>query len=115
MPRLKDVIDNFDGREWLEVALDKYDQTTLREPKVRDYFSPSSVHWCPRAIWYHMKGYEQDPIKANSVRRMMAGTVYHEFIDDMVGNITLYTNLRLNQWQNQKIKNIYSIYLSMNI
>ena len=82
MPRLKDVIDNFDGRDWLEVALDKYDQTTLREPKVRDYFSPSSVHWCPRAIWYHMKGYEQDPIKANSVRRMMAGTVYHEFIEE---------------------------------
>ena len=75
-------MDNFDGRDWLEVALDKYDQTTLREPKVRDYFSPSSVHWCPRAIWYHMKGYEQDPIKANSVRRMKAGTVYHEFIEE---------------------------------
>ena len=82
MPRLKDVIDNFDGRDWLEVELDKYDQSTLREPKVRDYFSPSSVHWCPRAIWYHNKGYAQDPIKANSVRRMMAGTVYHEFIEE---------------------------------
>ena len=82
MPRLKDVVGTYNGQDWLEVALDQYDQTTLRKPKVRDYFSPSSVHWCPRAIWYHMKGYEQDPIKPNSVRRMMAGTVYHEFIEE---------------------------------
>jgi len=81
MPRLKDVVGDFDGRDWLEVALDEYDQTTLRPSKVRDYFSPSSAHWCPRAIWYYMKGYDQDPVKANSLRRMMTGTVYHEFVE----------------------------------
>ena len=76
-----DSVSNF-RKHWLEQTFDDYDQTTLREPKKREYFSPSSAHWCPRAIWYHMMGTPQDPINPNSVRRMGVGTVYHEFIQE---------------------------------
>ena len=80
MPLINSV-SNFQ-KHWLEQTVDEYDQTTQREPKKRDYFTPSNAHWCPRAIWYHSMGYDQDPIEANSLRRMGVGTVYHEFIQE---------------------------------
>ena len=76
---LMDSVNNFQ-KHWLEQTFDDYDQTTLRKPRKRDYFSPSSAHWCPRAIWYHTMGTPQDPINSNSLRRMEIGTVYHEFV-----------------------------------
>ncbi|MAH51107.1 hypothetical protein CMI37_35145 [Candidatus Pacearchaeota archaeon] len=81
MPLLKDIVDSYQ-KHWVESVLDTYDQTTLREPKKRDYFSPSGAHWCPRAIWYHNMGHEQDPIESQSLRRMGVGTVYHDFIQE---------------------------------
>jgi len=81
MPLLSQIIQD-SNKHWLEAALDSYDQTTLREPKIRDYFSPSSAHLCPRAIWYQMTGHEQDAPSANGLRRMMTGTVYHTFIEE---------------------------------
>ena len=52
MPKISEVTNQMNPAAWLEQELDKYDQTTVRPPKKRDYFSPSSAHWCPRAIWY---------------------------------------------------------------
>ena len=57
MPKISEVTNQMNPAAWLEQELDKYDQTTVRPPKKRDYFSPSSAHWCPRAIWYYMMGY----------------------------------------------------------
>ena len=82
MPKNCEITNQMNPAAWLETALDKYDQTTLREPKVRSYFSPSSAHWCPRAIWYFMMGYTQDAVPADSLRRMMVGTVYHEWLEE---------------------------------
>ena len=76
--------ENLNGRNWLEITLDQYDQTTIRKPKLRTEFSPSQVHSCPRAIWYYMKGYHQDPVEPNSLRRMMVGTIYHTFIQEKI-------------------------------
>ena len=82
MPKISEITNQMNPAAWLEQELDKYDQTTVRPPKKRDYFSPSSAHWCPRAIWYYMMGYTQDPIPANNLRRMMVGTVYHEWLEE---------------------------------
>ena len=86
MPKLDQLIKDgvgglAKGKHWLENTFDKYDQTQLREPYVRTHFSPSQAHMCPRALYYHMKGYDQDPIDAQSLRRMGVGTVFHEFIE----------------------------------
>lgn len=82
MAKISEISDISNPARWLEEALDKYDQTTLREAKVRTYFSPSSAHWCPRAIWYYMMGYTQDAVPSNALRRMMVGTVYHEWLEE---------------------------------
>ena len=82
MAKISDISDISNPARWLEQALDKYDQTTLREPKLRTHFSPSSAHWCPRAIWYYMMEYTQDAVPANALRRMMVGTVYHEWLEE---------------------------------
>jgi len=107
MPLLKNLIQN-SNKHWLEAALDDYDQTTLREPKVRDYFSPSSAHLCPRALWYQMKGYEQDPPSANGLRRMMTGTVYHTFIEEKLkGSGILVSSEELVTWDDPSIRGTY--------
>jgi CRISPR/Cas system-associated exonuclease Cas4 (RecB family) len=80
MPLL-DKVTNFQ-KHWVEQTLDDYDQSDKREPKVRDYFTPSNAHWCPRAIWYHMTGTPQDPVDSNGLRRMGVGSVYHEWIQE---------------------------------
>jgi len=67
-------------KHWIETTLDDYDQTDKRKPKMRDYFSPSSISQCPRAVWYHMTGHEQDAVNANSLRRMGVGSAYHEWV-----------------------------------
>ena len=93
---------------WLQDVLDEYDQTTIREPKVRGYFSPSSAHLCPRAIWYRMKGYTQAPVSANSLRRMMVGTVYHEWLEEKLkGSGVLISSEEKVTWDDPPIVGHY--------
>jgi len=106
MPLLKNTL--IQGQHWLETALDSYDRTTLREPKPRDYFSPSSAHFCPRALWYQMKGYEQDLPSANGLRRMMTGTVYHTFIEEKLkGAGILVASEERVEWSDPPMKGTY--------
>ena len=106
-PLLKNIIQD-SNKHWLEAALDSYDQTTLREPKVRDYFSPSSAHLCPRAIWYQSKGYEQEAPSANGLRRMMTGTVYHTFIEEKLkGAGILVSSEQSVTWDDPPIHGTY--------
>ncbi|ANS04406.1 CRISPR-associated protein Cas4 [uncultured Mediterranean phage] len=81
MPKLSQVLQNRE-KHWIEAAFDDYDKTQQREPYVRTHFSPSQAHLCPRALYYHMLGYNQDPIASQSLRRMGMGTVFHEFIEN---------------------------------
>tara|TARA_R100001086_G_scaffold249521_2_gene189556 strand:- start:252 stop:902 length:651 start_codon:yes stop_codon:yes gene_type:complete len=69
-------------KHWVEKTLDAYDQSDRRPAKVRDYFSPSSVSQCPRAVWYHMMGYQEDATDSGGLRRMGVGSVYHEWIQE---------------------------------
>ena len=80
MPKLSQVLQNRE-KHWIEAAFDDYDKTQQREPYIRTHFSPSQAHLCPRALYYHMLGYDQDPIASQSLRRMGIGTVFHEFIE----------------------------------
>ena len=38
MPKISEVTNQMNPVAWLEQELDKYDQTTVRPPKKRDYF-----------------------------------------------------------------------------
>ena len=86
MPKLKDVLKD-SGKHWLEEKFDTYDlkqnetSPNNTDGQKLDYFRPSSAHLCPRALWYQRNGYERGPIKAQSMRRMNVGTLYHDFID----------------------------------
>lgn len=81
MPTLKNLL-NSNGKHWLEASFDAYDQSNIRPPVKRETFSPSQAHLCPRALYYQMLGYEQDPINSQSLRRMSIGTLYHDFIKE---------------------------------
>ena len=107
MPLLNQILQD-SGKHWLEASLESYDQTTLREPKIRDYFSPSSAHLCPRAIWYQMSGQEQEPPSANGLRRMMTGTVYHTFIEEKLkGAGILVSSEEPVTWDDPPIRGMY--------
>ena len=80
MPKLSQVLQGRD-KHWIESAFDDYDLTQQRSPYKRTHFSPSQAHLCPRALYYYMMGYDQDPINSQSLRRMGVGTVFHEFIE----------------------------------
>ena len=108
--------ENLNGRNWLEITLDQYDQTTIRKPKLRTEFSPSQVHSCPRAIWYYMKGYHQDPVEPNSLRRMMVGTIYHTFIQEKLqGAGVLISSEKEVTWQDPPILGHYDAILERTI
>ena len=80
MPKLKDILLARE-KHWMEATFDAHEKTLLRQPYKRTHFSPSQAHMCPRALYYHMLGYNQDPIPDQSLRRMAIGTVFHEFIE----------------------------------
>ena len=83
MPKLSEVLKEQYNTEkhWMEAAFDDYDLTQQRAPYKRTHFSPSQAHLCPRALYYYMLGYDQDPIPSQNLRRMGIGTVFHEFIE----------------------------------
>ena len=88
MPKLKDILKDKDiSNHWLETSLDTYDRKANETSDKNfdgipmDYFRPSSAGNCPRALWYQRLGYKQDPVKAQSLRRMNIGTLYHEFME----------------------------------
>ena len=80
MPKLSQLLKDRE-KHWIESAFDNYDFTQQRESYKRTHFSPSQAHLCPRALYYYMLGYDQDPIPSQSLRRMGIGTVFHEFIE----------------------------------
>ena len=80
MPKLSQLLKDRE-KHWIESAFDNYDLTQQRASYKRTHFSPSQAHLCPRALYYYMLGYEQDPIPSQSLRRMGVGTVFHEFIE----------------------------------
>ena len=80
MPKLSQVLQERE-KHWIESAFDKYDLTQQRASYKRTHFSPSQAHLCPRALYYYMLGYDQDPIASQNLRRMGIGTVFHEFIE----------------------------------
>jgi len=88
MPRLNEILRDR-GKHWLESSLDNHEKTLQREPYKRTHFSPSQGHLCPRALYYHMMGYTQDPIPDQNLRRMSIGTVYHDFIEKRLTDIGL--------------------------
>ena len=84
MPKLSQVLDTRDrilNKHWIESSFDEYDLTQQRPSYKRTHFSPSQAHLCPRALYYYMLGYDQDPIASQNLRRMGIGTVFHEFIE----------------------------------
>lgn len=82
MPKLSSILRDRDNpKHWLEATFDDYEKDQQRKPYVRTHFSPSQAHLCPRALYYYMLGYTQDPISDNSLRRMAVGTVFHEFVE----------------------------------
>jgi len=84
MPKLRQILDVRDrtlNKHWIESVFDAYDLTQQRPSYKRTHFSPSQAHLCPRALYYYMLGYEQDPIASQNLRRMGIGTVFHEFIE----------------------------------
>ena len=83
MPKLSEVLKEQYNTEkhWMEAAFDDYDLAQQRAPYKRTHFSPSQAHLCPRALYYYMLGYDQDPIPSQNLRRMGIGTVFHEFIE----------------------------------
>lgn len=88
MPKLKDVLKD-SRNHWVEGALDDAELAIRREDDAKQddndgpvpYFRPSSCYQCPRALWYKRLGYEATLPKTQGMRRMAAGTLYHELIE----------------------------------
>ena len=87
--RIKDAM-NTSTKHWFEqvmdIALLEYERRG-RSYRIEDnlhHFRPSMIHQCPRAIWYARKGYEPKEASVQGYRRMMMGTLIHEFIDRII-------------------------------
>ena len=85
--KIKDAMTTSNSKHWFEAALDKALLEEERKNRAKNIknnikrFRPSSLHNCPRALWYMRKGFMPAEAKPQGYRRMKMGTLIHEFIE----------------------------------